>query len=120
MNNNQLVIIVIAILVAGGIIVGALYFSFAKQPTEIANTTTNITESNNTTNETVNQNDDVQKQSKSSSDESDSLDAEYRRTTESAMFSKEEGRSYGLTDEETEFHNAVMIYEYERQTGNKW
>ena len=60
MNNNQLIIIVIAILVAGGIVGGAIYFSFANQATQL-----NETIKNNTTNITANLTEDVQQQSSS-------------------------------------------------------
>ena len=57
MNNKQLIIIVIAIIIAGCIIAGAIAYTF--KPLEQVNATVNITENNNTTNITESRSEDV-------------------------------------------------------------
>ena len=69
MNNNQLIIIVIAILVAGGIIGGAIYFGLVNQIPQV-NAKVNITEDNNTTNITANITEDSQSSNEESGSES--------------------------------------------------
>ncbi|MCF0226395.1 MAG: hypothetical protein HUK28_03645 [Methanobrevibacter sp.] len=86
MNNNQLIVIVIAIIAAGCVIGGAVAYTFNK-PIDQVNGTVNITTDNNTTNITANLTEEVQtssnnqKNEKSDSDYDPNRDASHKYAT---------------------------------------